>query len=123
VSEQEKEAAAELAKRARTQSRNAAKNAGRAVKTVAEPAIESAAEEIHETVEKIEGTVEGAMHTVGMMRPKVLSHVSGDVALLVLELAVVAYAGSHAYMRFRTIRGFAKGYAEGRKAVATRPID
>jgi hypothetical protein len=122
VSENNQEAA-ELAARARGQAKHAAKNTGRAVKAVAEPAIDAVHEEAVDAVNKLEGTVEGAIHTAGMMRPKVLRNVSGDVAMLVLELGMAAYAGKLAYGRFAKIKGFAKGYAEGRQAMTTRPID
>ena len=123
MSEENQQDPAELAKRAGRQGRHAAKNVGRAAKAAAEPAIHAVSDEAQEAAEKIEGTVEGAIHTVGMMRPKVLSQVSGDVGMLVLEIALTAYGGKLAYGRFRKIQGFAKGYAEGRQAMATRPID
>lgn len=116
MTEENKQEAEELAKRAARQSRSAAKNAGRAVKAVAEPVVDATAEEIHETAEKLEGTVEDAVHAARRVNPRVLSRISGDTGQGFIALSVAIWAATIAANKFR-------GAYAGRSALVTRPID
>jgi hypothetical protein len=120
VTEEQKQEAAELAKRARGQSKAAAKNGARAVKTVAEPVIDAVHEEAVDTVNKLEGTADDAIRTARTINPRVLSRISGDTGQGFIALSVAIWAGTIAVNKFR-------GAYAGRNAVmtarATKPID
>jgi len=64
MSEEQKDVAAEHARKAGRQAKNAAKNGLRAVQHGAEAAAHSAAEELKDEAHKAEGTVEDAVRSV-----------------------------------------------------------
>lgn len=109
------------ARRAARQGRNATRNGIKAVEAAAEPVIDSAAEEIHDTAEKAQGTVEDAVNAAKMRLP---GKIAPDVGMLALELALSFYMGGRAYLRYRKIQGYRKGYAQGLKNWAeTVPVE
>lgn len=121
MTNEEKKEAAELAGRAKRQGRNAARNGIKAVEAAAEPVIDSVAEEIHDTAEKAQSTAEDAVNAAKM---RLRGKIAPDVGMLALELTLSLYMSGRAYLRYRKVQGFRKGYAQGLKDwTETVPIE
>lgn len=110
MTDENKQEAADLAKRAGTQAKNAAKNSGRAVKAVAEPVIEAVVEEASNGHRQLEAITEEAAHTAKRVNPRMLSYISGDTGIGFLALSASLYAACVAVAKFRDAY-------EGRKQV------
>lgn len=105
MSEEQKDIAAEHARRAGRQAKNAAKNGLKAVQNGAEAAAHSAAEELKDEAQKAEGTVEDVVNKAKMADPK-----------KAIALAAVFLGGSY-------LLGQVLGYRQGKQVTATSPID
>ena len=121
MSEEQKEEAADLAKKASRQAKNAAKNGIRVVQNGTDAAVSLTAEEAEEIRDKAEEAIEDAVNTA---KRRFAGKIAPDVGMLALELTLSLYMSGRAYLRYRKIQGYKKGYTQGLKHWAeTVPVE
>lgn len=102
MSDEEKQEAAELARKSAREARAAAKDAARAAKVVAEPVIDAAADEVQDTVHKLEGTAEDAARSARKIDPMTVSDIAQHTGWGFLALSVSVYAAIISGKQFRS---------------------